>query len=441
MKTIYSLIIISISATVLGQTQPVEHAFVPSGTNLLQLAPSFINDLADEMRQKNPALQAARARTNAASAGLSAIRSWEDPTARVGGVVAREEFRASDGDLVYGVDQKLPLFGKPKLARRVAQADLAAETAHEVYQFQLLKRELAKAAFRTALADEIILLGAQDLTWLQTIAQTVERKYAAGQATLLEVSQAENEQAKRATQLHTDHDNLAHERVTLNRLLNRDLHSNWPVLTLPPLAGPVVYNERLVAFALRNEPRIKVLRQQINRAEAEVDLTRRKRLPDVSVGLEARNYTGNGSFRQGALMFSMGLPWFNASKYRSEVTRDQAKLTAAELDLTDYQVSVREEVHHLAVKIDAARREALLYRDEIIPRSESALESVRSGWESNRSTFRDLLEARRMWLDGRLMYARALAEQYQMLSELVLCCGLGDLGALQMIDALPEELK
>jgi len=441
MKTINSLIIISISATVLAQTQPAEHPSIHSGTNILQLTPSLINDLADEMRQRNPALLAVRARTNAAAAGVSAIRSWEDPTARVGGVVAREEFRASDGDLVYGVDQKLPLFGKPKLVRRVAQADLAAETAQEVYQFQLLKRELAKAAFRTALADELILLGAQDLTWLQTIAQTVERKYAAGQATLLEVSQAENEQAKRATQLHTDHDNLEHERVTLNRLLNRDLHSNWQVLTLPPLAGPVVYNEKLVAFALRNEPRIKVLRQQINRAEAEVDLTRRKRLPDVSVGLEARNYTGNGSFRQGAVMFSMGLPWFNSSRYRSEVTRDQAKLTAAELDLTDYQLSVREEVHHLAVKIDAARREALLYRDEIIPRNESALESVRSGWESNRSSFRDLLEARRMWLDGRLMYARALAEQYQMLSELVLCCGLGDLGALQMIDALPEELK
>src|SRR6267378_2067377 len=226
MKTINSLIIISISATVLAQTQPAEHPSIHSGTNILQLTPSLINDLADEMRQRNPALLAVRARTNAAAAGVSAIRSWEAPTARVGGVVAREEFRASDGDLVYGVDQKLPLFGKPKLVRRVAQADLAAETAQEVYQFQLLKRELAKAAFRTALADELILLGAQDLTWLQTIAQTVERKYAAGQATLLEVSQAENEQAKRATQLHTDHDNLAHERVSLNRLLNRDLHSN-----------------------------------------------------------------------------------------------------------------------------------------------------------------------------------------------------------------------
>ena len=43
-----------------------------------------------------------------------------------------------------------------------------------------------------------------------------------------------------------------------------------------------------------------------------------------------------------------------------------------------------------------------------------------------------------MLLDGRLMYARTVAEQYQMLSELVLCCGLGDMEALQMIGAQPE---
>ena len=52
--------------------------------------------------------------------------------------------------------------------------------------------------------------------------------------------------------------------------------------------------------------------------------------------------------------------------------------------------------------------------------------------------FRDVLEARRMLLDARLMYARGVAEQYQMMSELVLCCGLGDLEALQMIGAMPE---
>ena len=122
----------------------------------------------------------------------------------------------------------------------------------------------------------------------------------------------------------------------------------------------------------------------------------------------------------------------------SQVQRDEAKLKAAELDLVDYELSVREEVHQLTVKIDAARREAVLYRDQIIPRSQSALDSARSGWEANRSTFRDVLDARRMLLEGRLMQARAVAEQYQMLSELVLCCGLGDMEALQMIGAQPE---
>ena len=60
-----------------------------------------------------------------------------------------------------------------------------------------------------------------------------------------------------------------------------------------------------------------------------------------NVGLEGRNYSGDGSFRQGMLVFSMGLPWVNAGKYRSEIARDQAKLKAAEYDLSDYELSVR----------------------------------------------------------------------------------------------------
>jgi outer membrane protein TolC len=137
-------------------------------------------------------------------------------------------------------------------------------------------------------------------------------------------------------------------------------------------------------------------------------------------------------------MVSFSLPIFNAKKYRADLRRDEARLKTTELETTDYELSLREEVHNLTVKIDAARREALVYQDEIIPRSDSALASARAGWESGRGIFRDVLEARRMLLEGRLMYARAISEQYQMLSELVLCCGLGDLEALQMIGAVPE---
>jgi outer membrane protein TolC len=424
----------------MAQTPPGSVPTPASATNVIRVTPAYVNELAEEMRGKHPALQAAWARTNAAAANVGTVRTWEDPKAFLGGMAAREEMRADEGDLIYGVEQKLPLFGKPNLARQMARAEVSTETANAEYQFQILRRELAKAVFRTALVDEVVVIGQQDLAWLETITQTMEGKYRASEATLVEVLQVQNERSKQATQLETERDRLIHERVSLNRMLNRGLLSPWPTLELPALAGPVLYSQKLVDFAIKYEPKIEMMRRQIKQAEATVASTRRQRLPDISAGLEARNYTGDGSFRQGVLLFSMNVPWVNGGKYRSEIQRDEAKLKATELDLVDYELSVREEVHQLTVKIDAARREAVLYRDQIIPRSQSALDSAHSGWTSNRGTFRDVLDARRMLLDGRLMYARAVAEQYQMLSELVLCCGLGDLEALQMIGAQLETV-
>lgn len=404
-----------------------------AATNSLTLTPALVNQFAEEMRTNHPALAAARARTNAAAASVAAVRSWEDPMIKFGGMAAREDFRASDGDLIYGAEQKLPLWGKPDLARRVARAEFEVENANADYQFQILRSDFAKAMFRAALTERIVAVGEQDLAFVEAMIETMDAKYRAGTGTQVEVLQLQNERAKRTTQLQTDRNKLGHERVTLNRFLNRDLQSPWPSLELPPLAGPVVYNEQLVNFATKYEPKLRMMREQIKQAEAVVASTRRARLPDVSFGVESRNFSGNGEWRQTEFMLNFNLPLFNRSKYRAEIRRDEAKLQATEADAKDYSLNVREEVHNLTVKIDAARREAVVYRDEIIPRSEVALESARANWETGRGMFRDLLDARRMLLDARLMIARAVSEQYQMLSELVLCCGLGDLEALQML--------
>src|SRR6185503_9798603 len=144
--------------------------------------------------------------------------------------------RADDGDVIYGAEQKLPLFGKAALARRVARAEFVVESANADSQFQIRRSELAKLAFRAALAEQIVAVGEQDLVWLQTLADTAESKYQSGAATLVEVLQVQNERAKRTTQLQTDRGNLSHARVSLNRTLNRQLQSPWPTLELPPVA-------------------------------------------------------------------------------------------------------------------------------------------------------------------------------------------------------------
>jgi outer membrane protein TolC len=190
-------------------------------------------------------------------------------------------------------------------------------------------------------------------------------------------------------------------------------------------------------MARRNEPRLKVLQREIASADAASRLTRRARLPEVVLGAEARNYTGNGNFRQAEVMLGFTLPWGNRAKYRRDYERDRNRVVAAEQDAADYALGIAEELHALTVRIDAARREALAYRDDIIPRTEQALQSAQSSWMSGRSLFLEVMESRRLLLEARLTYHRAITEQYNLLVELVLCCGLGDLESLEMIGATP----
>lgn len=402
-------------------------------TNVVPITSALINRLVAEARTNNPALQAAHSRADAANWNIGAVRAWEDPMVRLGRMGARTDMRADDGDVLYGIEQKLPLFGKPQLARRVAEAEASVQLAEAGYRYQLLRRDVVKALMRAALAERVVEVGEQDLTWLETMVTTAEAKYRSGQSTLVEVLQLQNEKARRADRLRTDRSHIDNERLTLNRLLNRQLHAPWPALQLPPIAPSVSYAEKLATLAATHEPKLKVMQQEIKQAEAMARLTRRQRLPDFSVGLEGRNFSGDGDFRQGMLTLSFNVPWGNRDKYRHDFERDQARLKSTELERADYELSVRQELHHLAVNLDAARREALLYRDEIVPRTQQALNSALANWEANRGMLRDALDARRMLLEGQLMSARAAAEQHQMLAELLLFCGLGDLETLQRL--------
>lgn len=429
-----------------GVVHAAEPALSVPGTNVVRLTPAYINQLADQMRSNHPALRSAVALTAAARAGTNAVRVWEDPMFKFGGSVAdsaRGPSLAEDGNLLYGVEQKLPLFGKVSAARAVAVAEAQAQASRVTWQYQSLRRDLTRALFRAAATERLVEIGQRDLVWLETMVATAEERFRAGRASQVEVLRLQNERAKRADLVRTDTRRRDAERASVNRLLGRELHAPLPGLQLPDLAGPVNYSVELVLYAIQHEAKLSVMQREIRVAEARVESTRRSQRPDIAAGLEARQYTGDGGFREGMAFVSMNLPWFNAGRYRSDLARDKAKLDAAQLDATDYEAAVREEVHHLVVQLDAARREAVLYRDEILPRSEQALTVARDAWMAGTGMFLDVMEARRMFLEAQAMLARAISEQYQMMSELVLSCGLSDLEALEMLGAgqTPAESK
>ena len=432
MKNYLSVLWVVVALAVNAVAQP---APAPATTNRVAITSALITQLAGEARTNHPAFRAADARVDAAVFNIQTVRQWEDPMAKFGvNQTSPRSFKTSDeGDLTYGVDQKLPLWGKPQLNRRVAVAEAATRRAAVESRVQWLRRDIARALFRLALVERVIEIGEQDLDWLETIIAVAEEKYRAGAATQIDVLVPQNEKGKRVDQLRTERSKLVHERLTLNRLLNRDLHAAWPGFELPSVAAPIPFSPRLTELAIKFEPKLLVMRQEKNQADAATQLARRQRLPDVSVGVEGRQYSGDGGFREGMFTVSLNLPWFNRDRYRSGVRREEAKARAVEADLADRALSVQEEVHHLTVDIDAARREALLYRDEILPRTRQALASARAAWETNRGMVRDVLDARRMLLEGELMTARAVTEQHLMMADLASYCGIGDLKSLQTV--------
>ncbi len=405
---------------------------ISAPTNTVVITPDLIARLMAEGRTNNPGFLAANFRTQAAAANADAVRVWSDPTFTFGGSIYSPDGMdpAQEGNLIYGVQQKLPLWGMPDLQRQVAATKMSARAAMTNFQLRQLQRDVTKQLFATALAGREVQIGEQDLAWLQVTAQATQSKYQSGQASVADTLQIQNEVAERNDQLRTDQLMLNHEGVTLNRLLNRDFNSPWAALELPDVFPLIPYSDKLISLALTNEPQIKILEQEIKTAEAETKLTRRSRLPDVSLGVEGRQYSDDGGFRAGTFTLSFSLPWFNEGKYHKDFQRDQATQKAAEQDRANQVLLVREALHHLTLDLENQRREALLYRDEISVRTEQMLASRLSDWQTGRGTLRDVLDARRLWLDSQLKAAEASANEQQSAAELLLWTGLENTDAL-----------
>lgn len=194
------------------------------------ISTDYLNSLVAEARTNNPSLQAADSRARAATLDAEAVRTWDDPMVEVGGssFSANGMNPAQIGDLAYGVEQKLPLWGRPKLARQAAQAQASLRQADANYRAHQLRRDINNELLAAALARRVLEIGEQDLAWLEAADKAVETRYRDGQAGLADALQIQNELAERKDRLATDRHLLFHQNFNLNRLLNRPVNSPGP---------------------------------------------------------------------------------------------------------------------------------------------------------------------------------------------------------------------
>jgi outer membrane protein TolC len=413
----------------LARWAPADTVGDPASAAPAEITVAWVDRLLAEAQGRSPAIAAAGARAEAATAAVGGVRTWEDPVFTIGLALptARGTKSSEDGNILYGVEQKLPVFGRPRLAREAAEAEAAQEKLGVAYETQKLRRDLRVALVELALADESVDLARQDLGWLEMTQAAVDQRYRVGKTSQVEWLKAQTERAQARDRLKTLVLQREHRQVGVNRLLNRDLNAPWPAVALPAASPPLVDDAALIAAAEEADPRLQVLRQDITRAETMARVTRQRRQPDIGIGVQGRNYSGDGGLREGLVTVSFTLPWLNARRYDQDFQRDRARMRASEFESADYALALRESLHRALIDLDAARRQVRLYRDELIPLTEQTLASARTAWENNLGRLQDLLEARRLLVDNRLVLAQALAEQGRLQAELCFRTGRADL--------------
>ncbi len=397
------------------------------GTNAVTVSPTLLTELFAHARTNNASLRVAEARVVASQRAIETVRSWEDPRVNFGGLVGpARRMPSQDGDLVYGIEQMLPLWDRPRLNREILVAGSQTEATEAALRETQVRRDVTRSLLRLALIHRNAGFLTNDIAWLDALIGLQEERFRAGFGSHTDLLQLLNEKSRRADAMRTEQSRLRTEQAALNRLLGRALDDSWPVVELPLLAPPIPHTPALADYAVTNEPRLKGLRQTRAQAEAVTRLTETARRPDVSFGIQGRQYTGDGGLRETMFSVSFNLPWWNAPKYRADLRRDEAKVHAIVAEMADYELSVREEILRLTLATDTAHREAVLYRDEILQRTLQAMASHQAMWEGNRGPLRDVLDGRRAFLEGQLQRDRAIVEQHLAFVDLAALCDLPD---------------
>jgi len=393
------------------------------------VTPLAVHRLAGSIPERHPGLQALELRAGAAQAQAEATRRWADPTLRAGGIgfTSRGPLASEEGDIALGITQTLPVFGKESSARAVAQAE--AKTAWETAEVRIpiLQRDLMERLLELALIHRNIDLAEADRVWLQRIFDTLETRHASGKVSAPQLLLLRNELSQAETRLRLLRIDTQDAAARINRVLGYPIDRAVGSWELPSKAAPITYQPDWPRHALAAEPQLRVARTLSAEASARVEATRRSRRPNLSLGLDSRQYSGDGGLRNGAAILSVSLPWFNGDQYRKDLTRDRLRLEAAHREVANLEAEVTLEIHHWVTRIESARIRAELAEDTLLPRIRTALESATAALSAGLGELRDTLDLRRQWLDAQSSQATAIAEQWSAIAELLLLCGWHDL--------------
>ena len=348
--------------------------------------------------EENPRLQAARARWKMMKQRVPQARAWDDPM--IGVDIERHGTTRFDtySDNEWMASQAIPISGKNLARGRAATAEAIA-AFEEVRRMELdLVSEARASLARLAGAYGQLQINRQNQELLRQFTEISRAKYESGTQSQADVLLAQTDLARLAEAQAQFERDVSEQQTRLNVLMNRPVSSPLSHaynLTFTPISWS---QEKLQEFALAHRPEVTIARHRIDAEKARVQLAKRQWIPDPRLRVEARQFPGNGIQEYDTGVF-FEMPWTNFRKYSASVAEAKNGLEVAEQELEAIRTEVRGLVRDQLTKIQTAAHNYDLFRHDISPLARQAVEANRSSYESDKTSFLDLVTARRTLQD------------------------------------------
>ena len=361
--------------------------------------------IADRM---NPELAAERKNIDLATAAVWEARLYPNPSL----IVEVEDYRTRDARTI-GLAKRTAGVSLPLVVSgRIGAAADAAETEREIASIRYVwrRREIlagVKRAFLELLAARrSVELARETRDVARRLDDATNERFRAQTVPEMEVLKSAVNLAKAEIDLKTAEKVRTVGIKTLHALLgnadfpNENFSGDLPVrFTTPSLEA---LRGQVIAF----HPLIEAAQLEKEAAERRLDLARAERIPDLQFQVAAGRDGEDETIAQAG--FEIPIPLFN---------RNQAKIASAEARIRQAAYEIESERNSLILRLTgahaefvAAQERVMVYRDEILPKAQQALDQTDEGYRQGKFGYLDVLDAQRTLSEAKIAYTATLTD-------------------------------
>ena len=323
------------------------------------------------------------------------------------------------------LSQKFPFPGKRQLRREVAETMVGVSQKQTDEYRDVLTGKVREAWWRLFSVDRSLQIVESNKRLLRYFVEIAKTKYAVGKGLQQDVLLAELELSRLTNRELQLAGNRRRIQATLNGLLNRvpehpiTLPEEPPSETLPMLESVT----SLTQFAVERRDLIQAIELKLEAADKTVELAEKDRWPDFQVGVGYADRQGSDPIRGSrsdflSLMFSINLPLYSGQKQDKALQQRIHEREYERYRLSDTVRIIETEIGVQAAEYSAAREQALLLKNEIIPQAEQTVSAMLAGYEVNKVDFLNVVNGKIMLYNASIDYWNAMASAKQALARL-----------------------